>query len=554
MTKIRFCLLAPIVCSLLLSTLSPQGLPPVPVPVENPITEEKRVLGKILFWEEQLSSDDTVACGTCHIMSAAGSDPRLGAHPGPDGVLGNADDVVGSPGILRSDSNNDYVPSDLFGFAPQVTGRNSPPVVGSQWAPELFWDGRAGGTFLNPDDGTVSIASGGALENQIVGPPVSVVEMAHEARSWSEITTKLAVVTPLRLATDIPPDMANALLGPRTYPDLFEDAFGTADITAERIAFAIATYERTLVPDQSPYDLFLAGDPNAMTAQQQSGLTLLADHTVCFNCHVPPLFTDNEFHNIGLRPAGEDIGRQGVSGDPNDFGRFKTPTLRNVKLRSSQMHVGWITDTQDAIDFYNANNLATGHTQFPENQSGIPTGMPGVFADYGNILMPEFFHPAVIEFLENGLLDPRLENEVFPFDRPTLRSELSPPNPELYGRSSGAIRPAAIARSPLHDLAPDFKVGITGAESPAVALLAISLSPAPGLTFLPIDLHVDVTAPELQSMMAVSISGSGVDGYATLHIPIDTGVQGMHFYGQWFVFNGVPGELAASEGIHWTGL
>jgi hypothetical protein len=54
--------------------------------------------------------------------------------------------------------------------------------------------------------------------------------------------------------------------------------------------------------------------------------------------------------------------------------------------------------------------------------------------------------------------------------------------------------------------------------------------------------------------MAVSISGSGSDGYATVRIPIDTGVQGMHFYGQWFVFNGVPGELAASEGIHWTGF
>ena len=61
-------------------------LPPVPVPSENPITEEKRVLGKILFWEEQLSSTNTMACGTCHITGSASSDPRQGAHPGPDGV------------------------------------------------------------------------------------------------------------------------------------------------------------------------------------------------------------------------------------------------------------------------------------------------------------------------------------------------------------------------------------------------------------------------------------------------------------------------------------
>ena len=72
----------------------PAQLPPVPVPAENPITEEKRVLGKILFWEEQLSSDNTVACGTCHIMAFAGSDPRPAINPGIDGTFGNADDAA----------------------------------------------------------------------------------------------------------------------------------------------------------------------------------------------------------------------------------------------------------------------------------------------------------------------------------------------------------------------------------------------------------------------------------------------------------------------------
>ncbi len=57
-------------------------LPPVPVPAENPITEQKRVLGKILFWDEQLSSDGTVACGTCHRPGAGGGDPRAGRQPG----------------------------------------------------------------------------------------------------------------------------------------------------------------------------------------------------------------------------------------------------------------------------------------------------------------------------------------------------------------------------------------------------------------------------------------------------------------------------------------
>ena len=73
-------------------------LPPVPVPAENPITEPKRVLGKILFWDEQLSSDGSVACGTCHRPGAGGGDPRAGRHPGID--KGTIDDVMGSPGIV----------------------------------------------------------------------------------------------------------------------------------------------------------------------------------------------------------------------------------------------------------------------------------------------------------------------------------------------------------------------------------------------------------------------------------------------------------------------
>ena len=73
-------------------------LPAVPVPVENPITEPKRVLGKILFWDEQLSSDGSVACGTCHRPAAGGADPRTGRHPGID--KGTIDDVMGSPGIV----------------------------------------------------------------------------------------------------------------------------------------------------------------------------------------------------------------------------------------------------------------------------------------------------------------------------------------------------------------------------------------------------------------------------------------------------------------------
>jgi len=409
-------------------------LDPVPFPTENPLTEEKRVLGKILFWDEQLSSDNTVACGTCHRAGAGGSDPRLGTHPGPDGLFGTSDDVIGSPGIARHDLNGIPIFDPLFGNEVQVTGRSAQTVIGAQWAPMTFWDGRASSTFIDPQTGLVSISSGGALESQAVAPLLSAVEMAFEGRTWGDLVTKMEAVVPLALGTDLPADVAAILVGGTDYPDLFAAAFGSPSITAERIAYSIATYERTLVPDQTPFDL------GTMTMMQQAGLNILTNNTVCLNCHVPPLFTDNEFYNIGLRPSDNDLGRFNITGVFEDRGRFKTPTLRNVSLRSAQMHVGWVTDVPDAIDFYNAPawptvDPVTGHTQFTADQSPIPApGAPGASPDYNDIQLPTQLQPMVIEFLTNGLTDPRVANETFPFDRPTLQSELPTPPPVEFVR------------------------------------------------------------------------------------------------------------------------
>ncbi|RMF72248.1 MAG: hypothetical protein D6744_17040, partial [Planctomycetota bacterium] len=299
------------------SIVRAQTLPPPPAPPQNPITEPKRVLGKILFWDEQLSSDNTIACGTCHLPTFSGADPRPGVNPGLDGLVGTPDDVQGSPGVIRSDSADDYSPDPVFGLVQQVTRRTAQPILMSAYVPLAFWDGRAPGTFIDPQTGLVSIPFGGALESQAVAPPVSDTEMAHENRDWTQITAKLTSARPLALAKDFPPDLAAALSGDSTYPDLFAAAFGDPAITSERIAFAIATYERTLVPDQTPWDAFAAGDPTALTPQQQAGFNALQNAT-CFACHTPPQFTNNSFRNIGLRPVAEDTGRQEVTGNPAD--------------------------------------------------------------------------------------------------------------------------------------------------------------------------------------------------------------------------------------------
>jgi len=117
--------------------MSPLGA--VPVPPENPITEEKRVLGKILFWDEQLSSDNTISCGTCHIPEASGADPVPTRIAGPDMVMFTPDDVLGSIGVVRSDSNNEFVIDPEFGSDAQVTGRAANSSINAAFADELFW-------------------------------------------------------------------------------------------------------------------------------------------------------------------------------------------------------------------------------------------------------------------------------------------------------------------------------------------------------------------------------------------------------------------------------
>jgi cytochrome c peroxidase len=383
------------------------ALPPVPVPAENPITEPKRVLGKILFWDEQLSSDNTVACGTCHRPGKGGGDPREGANPGKDGKFGTEDDTFGSPGVAHMDRRGMVARHALFGLKPQIGGRTAPSNFGNIWSPTQFWDGRAGPRVIDPDTGRMVIASGGALENQALGPLQNPAEMAKDQRGWADVTAKLQHARPLALASNIPPDMRAALDAHPRYDGLFTAAFGDPKITTVRIAMAIATYERTLVPDQTPYDLGARpGQP--MDPGIQQGL-LWMDTAHCTVCHKPPLFTDNLFHNIGVRRAYEDNGRQGVTGDLAQAGAMKTPTLRNAALRASFMHTGEFHTLSEVLNHY-------------ATPKADADPLPGTGQEY-KLRMDDSVRARIIDFMTDALTDPRVAAETFPFDRPTLRSE-----------------------------------------------------------------------------------------------------------------------------------
>ena len=517
-------------------------LAPPTAPPENPVTAEKSVLGKILFWDEQLSSDNTVACGTCHRPSAGGGDVRFVPLAGPDGRLGTRDDLFGSPGISKSDAGNAYEPDPTHGFKPQITARNSPDFIMGGYFTELFWDGRATSAFVDPQSGNTSIAAGGALESQCVGPPASDVEMAHAGRDWNEITAKLQASHPLALATDLPADVVAALAVDPTYPDLFETAFGDPAINSERIAFALATYERGLVPDQTPWDAFNQGDSTALTARQQRGLNLFNSKANCFKCHVPGTFTDDLFHTIGLRDPATDPLRENVTGDHGDRGKAKTPSLRNVGLRRRLMHSGEFPDIPGVVGFYDGGGV------FTDNLDPLIVRLR---------LSPRE-RDDLTDFLQHGLDDPRVRDETAPFDRPTLYSEQLTGNPSIYGAASagsGGFLPQMLAQTPPNVANVDFKFGVTDGlgNSPALLLLADAAA-APGAHVRSIPINVDFA--HLVAVIGYGLDGAGAGaGYQTFatEIPDDPALAGYELFAQWFVLDGGAADrIAASAGVHFT--
>ncbi len=487
----------------------PLDLPPVPVPAENPLTESKRVLGKILFWDVQLSSDNTVACGTCHMPAAGMAEPFPVPHPGADGAWGTADDGRGSAGIVRQAGSGGFVHDMLFGFERQVTGRSAQAVGMSMFSDDLFWDGRASSAFHDPVTGEVLIASGGGLESHVLSPPTNDVEMAHEDRDWASIARRLAGLRPLAVATDLPPDVA-AVIGPETrYPELFAAAFGDPEVTPVRIAFAIASYERTLVPDQTPFDT------GTMTREQEQGWVFFNDpRTRCAECHTPPQFTNHEFRTIGLRPPSEDPGRMTVTGDPADAGAFKVPTLRNVGLKQSFMRDGRLGSFAEVLRFYHAPS----GLQFSEN---IDPELP-------RIRVPGGWRPFIIAFLEEALTDPRAAAEEFPFDRPTLHHEL-PANPRVVGGGRPGIDgrlPELIALAPPNTGNDGFAIGLIGGAPGATARVLVSEQPPNARGVLEPD------ASDPPKFMTLSDRGHATWSWP---IPDDPSLVGRRLFVQWVI-------------------
>ena len=503
------------------------SLEPPPTPDGNPITATKAYLGKALFWDEQVSSTRTVSCGTCHRSGEGGSDPRTTVdilattNPGFDQSINTADDVFGSPGVPQNNQDGTYTFTGGSGFNAQVTPRKAPSYLNAGYSPNgLFWDGRAPDIFRDPITNAIVLNGQAGLESQVLGPILNSGEMAHGGRNWTQVAARIAESKPLALATNIPPSLKTWING-RTYPQLFEEAFGTADVTPSRIAQAIATHERTLFSDQSPLDKW-ATQIEPLAPQEETGRQLFVN-LQCNTCHDGALLTDHTFRNIGVRPPNEDKGRGGFTGESQEDGAFRTPTLRNVELHAPYMHNGRFATLEEVVEFYDRG----GDFDAPNIDHGVIRPL--------NLTSQE--KADLVAFMKRPLTDPRVAAELPPFDRPTLYTETNRvPTITGMGRAgTGGIVPQPTAIEPPLVGNPNFTVAVSRGAGNASAVLVIDAND-PGVgTVIP--------ASGSFTRRTINLVGNGSTSIS-LPIPNNSALIGQTFFGRWYIT-----DAAAANGF-----
>ena len=190
--------------------------------------------------------------------------------------------------------------------------RRTPTVLNSAWLTSLMWDGRAG-----------------SLEAQAVLPITTPHEMNFDIAALIE-----------RLQTI------------KGYRQLFSQAFGDEAINQKRVTQALASFQRTLVSNAAPFDRWIVGDENAINESAKRGFALFSGKANCVACHKSWRFTDDSFHDIGLRT--EDIGR-GAKVPPQVTlmqYAFKTPSLRDLPINGPYMHDGSMLNLEEVIKHY----------------------------------------------------------------------------------------------------------------------------------------------------------------------------------------------------------
>lgn len=339
---------------------------PIPdLPRDNPLTVERVELGKKLFFDKCISINDRQSCADCHSPDKAFTDGRRTAR-GAEGDLGT---------------------------------RNSMPLFNLAWKREFFWDGRAK-----------------SLREQVLQPIQNPIEM-HQS------LTNLVMKLHARLREEVQTMNQQSTVGYRQfsqastaidYPALFTAAFGSPEITAEKISLALENYLLTLTSFNAKFDRVMRGEEK-FTAGEQRGFELFSTEydprrgqfgADCFHCHGGPLFQSQAFANNGLDTTFTDIGREKVTGRASDRGKFATPSLRNIALTAPYMHDGRFATLEDVIEHYSTGvvrspTLDPNLAKHPDG--GVPLSMAdkrALVAFLKTLTDRQFLHPSVASTIE----------------------------------------------------------------------------------------------------------------------------------------------------------
>lgn len=277
------------------------------MPATNLTTDAGATLGRVLFYDKRLSTNQTVSCSSCHDRNHGFSDPRQFS----------------------------------VGFNGGLTGRNSMGLSNARWYQRrhFFWDERAN-----------------TLENQVLMPIQDSTEMGMTLQA-----------------------LTNRIAAEPFYTNLFAATFGTTAVTSERISRALAQFVRSIVSVRSKYDLGVTNGFANFTAQENLGRQVFlgqVGNATCAACHGTDNFVPGpNINNNGLEFPFVDEGLGGVTGNPDDDGKFKVPSLRNIELTAPYMHDGRFATLEEVVEFYNSGVVNNPNLSPPlRNPPGQPPG------------------------------------------------------------------------------------------------------------------------------------------------------------------------------------
>lgn len=316
------------------------GIKPLNSPPDYP--DELVELGRLLFFDKQISGNRDTSCATCH-------HPLLATVDGLPLSIGTGHEGLGTERLLQP----------IEGLIP----RNVPELFNRGQLTVMFWDGRlqqlSDGTIITPAGDQTPEGLPDVVTAQSIFPITSRDEMRGQPGDLDIYgdDNDLADVPDYQF-TGIWSGVMDRLLAHDEYVALFDEAFPGREPTITHVARALGAFQiSAFSTEQSAWNRYLQGDQTAISVSAKQGALLFYGRAGCADCHQGTMMTDEQFHNIAIPQMGPgkgmyqplDYGRYLVTGDDQDRFAFRTPSLHNVALTAPYMHNGTFTTLEQVI-------------------------------------------------------------------------------------------------------------------------------------------------------------------------------------------------------------